>query len=69
MVKTILQGVVKRTRRRGRLRKTWLDNIKDLTGWSLANLSEQLKIEYDGDELFRRYLWCHNDHQCKGNKE
>ena len=32
MTKTILQGTVKGTRGRGRQRKNWEDNIKDLTG-------------------------------------
>ena len=32
MVKIILQGTVKGSRRRGRQRKRWGNNIKDLTG-------------------------------------
>ena len=38
----------------------WEGNIKD---WSLANLSQQLKIEYGGDASLRRHLWCPNDYQ------
>ena len=32
MTKTILQGTVKGTRKRGRQRKRWEDNTKDWTG-------------------------------------
>ena len=32
MAKTILQGTVKGTRRRGRQKKRWDDNIKEWTG-------------------------------------
>ena len=34
----------------------------DRTDWNLANLSEKLKIEQDGDSLLRRHLWRSNDH-------
>ena len=36
LTKTILQGTVNGTRRRGRQRKRWEDNIKDWTGLSFA---------------------------------
>ena len=32
MTKTILQGTIKETRRRGRQRKRWKDSIKNLAG-------------------------------------
>ena len=35
MAKTILQGTVKETRRRGRQKKRWEDNIKEWTGMGL----------------------------------
>ena len=46
MTKKSLQGTVKGTRRGGRQRKRWEDNIQDLTEleWNLANLSEQLNM-------------------------
>ena len=36
MVKTILQGTVKRERRQGRQRKRWEDNIREWTGLELG---------------------------------
>ena len=31
--------------------------------WTLANLSEQLKVEKGGDTLLRCHMWFPNDHQ------
>ena len=36
LAKTILQGTVKRGRRRGRQNKTWEDNIREWTGLEFA---------------------------------
>ena len=36
LAKTILQGTVNGTRRRGRQKKRWEDNVKDCTGLSFA---------------------------------
>lgn len=36
--KTILQGTVEGSRRRGRQKKAWMDNIKEWTGYNGANL-------------------------------
>ena len=37
MAKTILQGTVKRARRRGRQKKRWEDNIKEWTGMGFGD--------------------------------
>ena len=37
MAKTILQGIVKGARRRGRQKKRWEDNIKELTGMEFGD--------------------------------
>ena len=37
MAKTILQGIVKGARRRGRQKKRWEDNIKEWTGMGLGD--------------------------------
>ena len=37
MAKTILQGTVKGTRRRGRQKKSWEDNIKEWTGMGFGD--------------------------------
>ena len=61
MAKTILHWTVKETRRRERGGKTPSRTGQD---WTLANLSEHLKIENGGDRLLRRHMWGHDDHQC-----
>ena len=37
MAKTILQGTVEGARRRGRQKKRWEDNVKDLTGMGFGD--------------------------------
>ena len=44
MAKTILQGTVKGTRRRGSHRKSWEDNIKD---WAGLELGESVRAAED----------------------
>ena len=52
LAKTILQGIVKGKRKRGRQKKRWEDNIKG-----------QLKTGQNGKGLLRIHLWCPDDLQ------
>ena len=61
LAKTILQGTVKGKRKRGRQKKRWEDNIKELTGMDLPAQIWQLKTGQDGKGLLRIHLWCHDD--------
>ena len=58
MVKTIMQMTVKGTRRRGRQRKRWEDNIEDWTGLE----SGRSVIEY-ADRVGRRRIVEPDDNQ------
>ena len=58
MVKTILQMTVKGTRRRGRQRKRWEDNIEDWTG-----LESSRSVRVDGDRVGWRRIVKPDDHQ------
>ena len=57
MAKTILQETVKRARRRGRQKKRWEDNIKELTE---IGFGDSLSAA-GGKELLQRHLWCPDD--------
>ena len=52
LAKTILQGIVKGGRRRGRQRKTWEDNIREWTG--LEFTKSQRAVE--NREKWRKWL-------------
>ena len=56
LAKTILQGTVKGKRKRGRQKKRWEDNIRELP----AQLG-QLKTGQDGKGLLQIHLWCPDD--------
>ena len=51
LAKTIMQGFVEGTRRKGRPRKEWMDNICEWTGCELQDLLRQAD---DRDEWKRR---------------
>ena len=49
--KDILQGTVQGKRRKGRQKKTWVDNIKSEQGWTLLSQLGQLKTGLGGKRL------------------
>ena len=59
MCTSILHGRIDGTRRRGRPRRRWTDDVLDWSGMSIAEMwtaSTPQKTEHDGDLLCRR-LW------------
>ena len=50
LAKTILQGTVKRNRKRGR-QKRWEDNIKEWTGMDFASSTRATETGQDGKGL------------------
>ena len=61
LAKTILQGTVKRQRKRGRQKKRWEDNIKDWTGIDFASSTRAAENRKDCKGLLRTHLWCPDD--------
>ena len=59
--KTVLQGTVKGTRRRGRQKKRWEDNIKEWTGMDFASCTRAAEKRQDGKGLLQIHLWCLDD--------
>ena len=57
LAKTILQGIVKRKRKRGR-QKRWKTISKSGQEWNLPAQLGQLKTGQDGKGLLRIHLWC-----------
>ena len=66
LAKTILQGIVKGKRKRGRQKKRWEDNIKEWTGMDLPAQLGQLKTGQDGKGLLQIHLWCPDAFQGYG---
>ena len=68
MAKTILQGTVKGAKRRGRQKKRWEDNVKDLTGMGFGDSLRAAEDREGWKVLLQRHLWCPNDLQGKGTE-
>ena len=64
MAKTILQGTVKGTRRRGRQKKRWKITSRNGQEWSLEIPWGQRKTGKGGKVLLQRHLWCPDDLRC-----
>ena len=58
MAKTILQGTEKGARRRGRQKKRWEYNIKELTGMEFGDSLRAAENREGGKVLLQRHLWC-----------
>ena len=59
---TILQGTVKRKRKRSRQKKRWEDNIKEWTGMVFASSTRVSENRTkNGKGLLRSRLWCPDD--------
>ena len=65
----LLQGKVNGTRRHGRQKKRWEDNVKEWTGLSLLHLRGQLKIGQSGERLSWGHLRCPLDCPDYGTSE
>ena len=61
LAKTILQGTVKRGRRRGRQRERWEDNNKEWTGPEFAKSQRAVENRENGGNWLWNHLWCLND--------
>ena len=51
LAKTILHGTVKGTRKRGRQKKRWEDNIKERTGMDFASSTRAAEIRSRWEEI------------------
>ena len=49
------------TKKRGRQKKRWEDNIKEWQEWTLPAQLGQLKTGQNGKGLLRNHLWCPDD--------
>ena len=58
MTKNVLQGTVRGTRRRGRLRKRWEDNIKE--AWTSQTHKGRQTTGRSIDSWFQDHRWCPN---------
>ena len=61
LAKTILQGTVKGTGKRGRQKKRWERWAKSGQEWTLPSQLGQLKTGQNGKGLLRIHLWCPDD--------
>ena len=59
--KRILQGTVKGTRRQGRHRKRWEDNIREWTGLEFGKSQRAVENREKLRKLLQNHLWCPND--------
>ena len=57
---------MKGTRRRGRQKKRWEDNIKEWTGMGFGDSRRAAESGKDGKVLLKRHLWCSDYLQGKG---
>ena len=63
MAKTILQGTVKRARRKGRQKKGWEDNIKQWMGMWFGDSLRAAEDREGSKILLQRHVWCPDDLQ------
>ena len=63
MAKTVLQGTVKGTRRRGGQKKIWEHNVKECTGNGFGDSFRAAEDREGWKGMLQRHLWCPNDLQ------
>ena len=61
MAKIVLQGTVKRARRRGRQKKRWEDNNKEWTGMGFGDSLRAAKDREGWKGIVATSLWCIDD--------
>ena len=61
LAKTILQGTMKGTRKGGRQKKRWADNIKEWTGMDFASSARAAENKTRWKGLLPIHLWCPDD--------
>ena len=63
MAKTVLQGTVKGSRRRGRQKKRWQDNIKKWTGMKFEDSMRAAEDRERWKGIVATHLLCPDDRQ------